>query len=182
MGDDIGSFRFINLLNQSNQPHYDHPFPDLEFDEADVFYSSTVDSPCGYHYESPPSTVDHNHNSTHHHRRFGLSALLADSETESMAISPQPVPYFAHTLRTGPHQSAPQAVPTWHIRTGYNDDDEDEVFDQEETEMVPPHVMVARSHTPTALSVLEGAGRTLKGRDLCRVRNAVLQKTGFLDL
>ncbi|CAD5171230.1 unnamed protein product [Musa acuminata subsp. malaccensis] len=30
-------------------------------------------------------------------------------------------------------------------------------------------------------SVLKGAGRTLKGRDLRRVRNVVLQKTGFLD-
>jgi hypothetical protein len=29
--------------------------------------------------------------------------------------------------------------------------------------------------------VLEGAGRTLKGRDLRRVRNAVLRRTGFLD-
>lgn len=53
--------------------------------------------------------------------------------------------------------------------------------DDEMEEMVPPHVIVARSHM-TSFSVLEGAGRTLKGRDLRRVRNAVLQKTGFLDL
>jgi hypothetical protein len=29
--------------------------------------------------------------------------------------------------------------------------------------------------------MLEGVGRTLKGRDLRRVRNAVLRKTGLLD-
>ncbi|KAL0304455.1 UNVERIFIED_CONTAM: hypothetical protein Sradi_6313600 [Sesamum radiatum] len=48
-----------------------------------------------------------------------------------------------------------------------------------EEEMVPPHVIVARSHV--TFSVFEGAGRTLKGRDLRRVRNAVFQKTGFID-
>jgi hypothetical protein len=29
--------------------------------------------------------------------------------------------------------------------------------------------------------MLEGAGRTLKGRDLRRVRDAVLRQTGWLD-
>jgi hypothetical protein len=29
---------------------------------------------------------------------------------------------------------------------------------------------------------MEGAGRTLKGRDLRRMRNAVWRTTGFLDL
>jgi Senescence regulator len=183
MGDDTGSFHFIGLLNQTNQPH-DHPFPDLELDEADMFYSSTVDSSYGYHYESLPS-VDHNHYALTH-QRFGLSALLADEEAETTATAPQHVPCFSHTNRGGPHQSAPQPVPTWHSRTGCSWDskgrkDDDEVFSQESA-MVPPHVMVARSHTSSAFSVLEGAGRTLKGRDLRRVRNAVWQKTGFLHL
>ncbi|KAF0889449.1 hypothetical protein E2562_024512 [Oryza meyeriana var. granulata] len=46
--------------------------------------------------------------------------------------------------------------------------------------MVPPHEIVARRAAAHS-SVLEGAGRTLKGRDLRRVRNAVLRRTGFLD-
>lgn len=180
MGDDTGSFHFISLLNQTDQPH-DHPFPDLELDEADMFYSSTVDSSSySYHYDSPPS-VDHNRYALTR-QRFGLSTLLADKEAEPMVTAPQPVPCFAHTNRGGPHQSAPQAVPTWHSQTGYSWDSEDRRDDDEETEMVPPHVMVARSHASSAFSVLEGAGRTLKGRDLRRVRNAVWQKTGFLDL
>ncbi|CAN1134000.1 hypothetical protein LINPERPRIM_LOCUS16353 [Linum perenne] len=29
--------------------------------------------------------------------------------------------------------------------------------------------------------MMEGAGRTLKGRDLRQVRNAVFRQTGFLD-
>lgn len=52
--------------------------------------------------------------------------------------------------------------------------------DEREEEMLPPHEIVARSQIAT-FSVFEGLGRTLKGRDLRRVRNAVWQKTGFLD-
>ncbi|WOL15660.1 hypothetical protein Cni_G24441 [Canna indica] len=52
-------------------------------------------------------------------------------------------------------------------------------------EIVPPHEIVARTYgteSPmTTFSVLEGAGRTLKGRDLRRVRDAVFRQTGFLD-
>jgi hypothetical protein len=52
--------------------------------------------------------------------------------------------------------------------------------------MLPPHEMVARASAggagPVApFSMLEGAGRTLKGRDLRRVRDAVLRQTGWLD-
>ncbi|KAG5055715.1 hypothetical protein AAZX31_03G177900 [Glycine max] len=58
-----------------------------------------------------------------------------------------------------------------------DDDDDDE-------EMLPPHEIVARGSgvsPKTTFSVLEGVGRTLKGRDLRQVRNAVLRQTGFLD-
>ncbi|KAG6516208.1 uncharacterized protein LOC121972925 [Zingiber officinale] len=54
--------------------------------------------------------------------------------------------------------------------------------DRDGHEMLPPHEIVARAsgnRSPMfTFSVLEGAGRTLKGRDLRRVRNAVLEKTG----
>ncbi|CAM8909746.1 unnamed protein product [Rhodiola kirilowii] len=61
------------------------------------------------------------------------------------------------------------------------DDDDDASGDDE---MLPPHEIVARGSalTPnTTFSMLEGAGRTLKGRDLRQVRNAVFRQTGFLD-
>lgn len=44
-------------------------------------------------------------------------------------------------------------------------------------EIVPPHIMVGQM----AFSVCSGSGRTLKGRDLSRVRNSVLRLTGFLE-
>ncbi|CAN8269320.1 unnamed protein product [Cochlearia groenlandica] len=65
--------------------------------------------------------------------------------------------------------------------------DDEELEDEEEGEgggMVPPHEIVARSLAKSSYlscSVLEGAGRTLKGRDLRQVRNAVFRKTGFID-
>ncbi|KAK4343204.1 hypothetical protein RND71_039020 [Anisodus tanguticus] len=58
----------------------------------------------------------------------------------------------------------------------------DELAEDDESEMLPPHEIVARGGSPkTTFSVLEGVGRTLKGRDLRRVRNAVFRQTGFLD-
>ncbi|PHT71646.1 hypothetical protein T459_22431 [Capsicum annuum] len=65
-----------------------------------------------------------------------------------------------------------------------NGDLADVEVDDDDDEILPPHEIVARgsSRSPkTTFSVLEGVGRTLKGRDLRRVRNAVFRQTGFLD-
>lgn len=54
--------------------------------------------------------------------------------------------------------------------------------DEEDDEMVPPHVMAERRLAgKMAFSVCTGNGRTLKGRDLSRVRNSILRMTGFLE-
>lgn len=61
---------------------------------------------------------------------------------------------------------------------------EEEIDDEEDDgKMLPPHEIVdlAKESPMTTFSVLEGVGRTLKGRDLRRVRNAVWRQTGFLD-
>ncbi|KAK7387757.1 hypothetical protein VNO78_22549 [Psophocarpus tetragonolobus] len=58
----------------------------------------------------------------------------------------------------------------------YNDDDKDDI--------VPPHEWIARKLARSQISsfsVCEGLGRTLKGRDLSKVRNAILTKTGFIE-
>ncbi|KAL1196362.1 Protein S40-4 [Cardamine amara subsp. amara] len=89
--------------------------------------------------------------------------------------------------------SAPMNVPDWSKVYGdtksnrrssnhlYSHDDED---DEDDGCMVPPHEWVARKLARTQISsfsMCEGIGRTLKGRDLSKVRNAVLTKTGFLE-
>ncbi|KAF8089092.1 hypothetical protein N665_0518s0018 [Sinapis alba] len=60
----------------------------------------------------------------------------------------------------------------------YSEDDEDGG-----RKMIPPHMIVGRrvEGGQMAFSVCTGNGRTLKGRDLSRVRNSVLRLTGFLE-
>ncbi|CAN4102702.1 unnamed protein product [Withania somnifera] len=63
------------------------------------------------------------------------------------------------------------------------EDEDDDDYDDEE-EMMPPHEWIAKKlerSKISSFSVCEGVGRTLKGRDLSRVRNAILSKTGFLE-
>ncbi|KAJ0236951.1 hypothetical protein HA466_0252350 [Hirschfeldia incana] len=61
--------------------------------------------------------------------------------------------------------------------------DEEEYSDDGGRNMVPPHLIVGRrmEGCQMAFSVCIGNGRTLKGRDLSRVRNSVLRLTGFLE-
>lgn len=68
-------------------------------------------------------------------------------------------------------------------RNRWNSDIEEEDHDAGEMEgstVIPPHIWIAEKIRPSS-SVCEGAGRTLKGRDLLSVRNAVLTRTGFLE-
>ncbi|CAL1403893.1 unnamed protein product [Linum trigynum] len=86
-------------------------------------------------------------------------------------------------------QSAPINVPVLASamarRRNREFDEIDELEDEDEGdggEMLPPHEIVARTQSPIlSCPVLEGAGRTLKGRDLRQVRNAIWRQTGFLD-
>ncbi|XP_010933792.1 uncharacterized protein [Elaeis guineensis] len=211
------SARFFGLLNQPDSD----PYPNLEFDESDVVWSSSFSSAselssgssspsaAGLPSYSPSESYRHRRSETRSFvpERSGLSAALAE---DSLPLVRQrrraaaaargsvsvPVPAgragaeeagggMGMGMGKGFHQSAPVNVPAWPSwRRGRRveaEDGEEErgEEEEEEEEMVPPHVIVARSHVMT-FSVFEGVGRTLKGRDLRRVRNAVLQKTGFL--
>ncbi|XP_058761381.1 protein S40-1-like [Vicia villosa] len=54
---------------------------------------------------------------------------------------------------------------------------------EDEEEMVPPHVIMARRLAgKMTFSMCFGNGRTLKGRDLSRVRNSILRMTGFIEV
>ncbi|OWM86335.1 uncharacterized protein LOC116208848 [Punica granatum] len=68
--------------------------------------------------------------------------------------------------------------------TGVRDEEEEEEDGEDEGGIVPPHEWIARKLERSQISsnsMCEGIGRTLKGRDLSKVRNAVLTKTGFLE-
>ncbi|KAK6932311.1 Senescence regulator S40 [Dillenia turbinata] len=80
--------------------------------------------------------------------------------------------------------SAPVNVPDWQkiLRVdsveSLHDSDDDH-----DSEWIPPHEYLAREYARSrkmaATSVFEGVGRTLKGRDMSRVRDAVWSQTGF---
>lgn len=79
--------------------------------------------------------------------------------------------------------SAPVNIPDygtnpkkWEVDSSWDSDEEE----GNSNVMIPPHQVIARKQL-SSFSVFEGAGRTLKGRDLSRVRTAVLTKTGFLE-
>lgn len=77
--------------------------------------------------------------------------------------------------------SAPVNVPDWNqiYRVGSVESMHEESDEERESEMVPPHQYLARSRKMLATSVFEGQGRTLKGRDMSRVRDTVWSRTGF---
>ncbi|KAK7412667.1 hypothetical protein VNO78_04200 [Psophocarpus tetragonolobus] len=75
--------------------------------------------------------------------------------------------------------SAPVNVPDWSKILRVDSVESLNEEDGEDSEMVPPHEYLARSQKMVANSVFEGVGRTLKGRDLSRVRDAVWSQTGF---
>lgn len=71
----------------------------------------------------------------------------------------------------------------------FEEEEAKKIEELEDEEMVmPPHEFVTKkSVMKTALSpmlsysLMEGVGRTLKGRDMRQVRNAVLRQSGFFD-
>ena len=82
--------------------------------------------------------------------------------------------------------SAPVELPAWRSRFAVPDPEPALLFEMEMDDddgkagaggWVPPHVYLARRQARA--SVVEGAGRTLKGRDMSRVRDAVWSRTGF---
>ncbi|KAI3823254.1 hypothetical protein L1987_04687 [Smallanthus sonchifolius] len=95
----------------------------------------------------------------------------------------------------GTASSLPVNVPDWSkiLKEDYSqnrrtddvdDGDDSDEFDYGDGNRIPPHEFLARQIARTRIasfSVHEGIGRTLKGRDLSRVRNAVWEKIGFQD-
>ncbi|KAJ0982816.1 hypothetical protein J5N97_011071 [Dioscorea zingiberensis] len=91
--------------------------------------------------------------------------------------------HFASGSRRVYQKSAPLNIPDWSKICAANEDDGDDGDDGDD-KVVPPHEWVAKKLARSQISsfsVCEGVGRTLKGRDLSKVRNAVLTRTGFLE-
>ncbi|XP_051125671.1 uncharacterized protein LOC127247733 [Andrographis paniculata] len=121
------------------------------------------------------------------HRHVGGLSLAFD---DSVNAPPQRIVHQYHRPQGSAAEppigrrlgtSVPVNVPDWskiyRVDSVESMHDSDDGLD--ESEVVPPHEYLARSRRIAAHSVFEGVGRTLKGRDLSRVRDAVWSQTGF---
>ncbi|KAJ0976702.1 hypothetical protein J5N97_012176 [Dioscorea zingiberensis] len=120
------------------------------------------------------------------------SASTSPSSTSSVRMIPtMPKPKPDYSSGKVLHQSAPVNIPMIPRMAKHRPEVNDggigaaDEADGDDDEMLPPHEIIARrsgvDSPMTTFSVLEGVGRTLKGSDQRRVRNAVWRKTGFLD-
>ncbi|XP_010514861.1 PREDICTED: uncharacterized protein LOC104790774 [Camelina sativa] len=126
---------------------------EFEFEESDL-YSTRSDSPDFRHKLFASSN-----------RRSSPSPATVKTTTSSL---PMNVPDWSKILGKENHSH--------HVRRKSIENDEDGGGG----ELLPPHEYLAKTRM-ASFSVHEGVGRTLKGRDMSRVRNAILEKTGFLD-
>ncbi|VVB11407.1 unnamed protein product [Arabis nemorensis] len=119
----------------------------------------------------------------HHQSSFMISnhTTKPSFSTQSLlSTEPQKIPkrHIREGMTPIRQHSVPVNVPDWSIvqeRTRKQVDvDDNEIVSPEE-------YFMRRSRSSSSSSVMEGVGRKLKGRDLSKVRNAVLKKTGFLE-
>ncbi|CAA7409091.1 unnamed protein product [Spirodela intermedia] len=76
--------------------------------------------------------------------------------------------------------SAPVSVPAWGGGTARQGGEGESPPGEGGDRWMPPHEYLVREQQRRAAgSVLEGVGRTLKGRDMRRLRDAVWNQTGF---
>ncbi|KAK4431288.1 hypothetical protein Salat_0890900 [Sesamum alatum] len=191
------TLRFLGFIKQPESASFapTRNLDPLELHESDVVWSFAV-SPdsSSYSNNTPPSSPSDRQPHRFNPATSGLKAALSDDDHHLIRrksnLNPKIISSATRQEESPAkfNQSAPVNIPLWpkEFRGRYKDDNlgrfdeaEDDCEVEGEEEMVPPHVIVARSHV--TFSVFEGAGRTLKGRDLRRVRNAVFQKTGFID-
>ncbi|KAJ8761317.1 hypothetical protein K2173_001373 [Erythroxylum novogranatense] len=174
---------------------------DDQNDQATMSNSNNDDSSSNTEW-SPRSVIESNGSlSTRNNRRRipqengrhvgGLTSAFEDSSDKT--ASPRIVHQFRgghdRVARSSLHMatSAPVNVPDWskilRVDSVESLHELDDGFDDPDTEMIPPHEYLAREYARSkkmgGASVFEGVGRTLKGRDMRRVRDAVWSQTGF---
>ena len=163
-----------NILNA--RANYNYPTPGshgdvFEFDEADVWNSNVVPS-----LESK-KTIPSSRCSKKAPRKIDRKAK--DGTPVTCASLPVNIPDWSKIYSD--HQKKENiegSVYPVDDDTDYDDDEED--HDDDQDGRVPPHEYLARRRG-ASFSVHEGIGRTLKGRDLRQVRNAIWKRVGFED-
>ncbi|PIA37378.1 hypothetical protein AQUCO_03000163v1 [Aquilegia coerulea] len=165
------SYRFLSTERDNSIT----PEPLFEFDEADVWNSNS-------------------NNSVNSSSEFKKSVIPTSRIGKKKSMKKMDY------VDGGTAKSLPMNVPDWSkiLKEEYkgngrrnmdqddvdDDDDDDDVYNGKVGKIPPHEYLMARQMGRTqaaSFSVHEGRGRTLKGRDLSRVRNAIWEKTGFED-
>lgn len=128
----------------------------LEFDESDVWTAADHTDTTRKPSISNPKAI---------HFRKPRRKAAADVGARSLPVN---IPDWSKILRGEYVARAGECTDEYEEEEGGGND------------RMPPHEYLARTRV-ASLSVHEGIGRTLKGRDLSRVRNAIWKKTGFED-
>ncbi|KAK9723564.1 hypothetical protein RND81_05G008300 [Saponaria officinalis] len=144
-----------------------------EFSESDVFWTSSDSN------RDSPSQLASRKLGFRLPEKSGILAVLPEDGARPRAI-PKPSRVVSESNQRM-RNSAPVNVPQM-MRNAKRFSELDDYYEDEngEEEMLPPHEIVAMKLKTTS-SVLEGVGRTLKGRDLRQVRDAVWRQSGFID-
>ncbi|KAL0671181.1 hypothetical protein Bca4012_033885 [Brassica carinata] len=136
-----------------------------EFDEAEVVFSEDLSSVLSRDND------DEN----------GLFGLKERNKSRRIVKRKEKVTALSSSLPV----NIPENMFRRHVEKEEGEHSEEEEYSNGRGEIVPPHVIVGRriqgEGGQMAFSVCSGSGRTLKGRDLSRVRNSVLRLTGFLE-
>lgn len=168
------SCHLYSLFHHSDHDHFHRAIPStddhlfvMELEESDVVWGQ----------DDEPS--DASSSSSRHRACSGVTApALTSSRKKKKKKKPKEAAVSA---------SLPVNVPDWSRarRLGGIVEEEEEGDEEGDAvvtaERLPPHEYLARRRGDS-FSVREGIGRTLKGMELCRVRNEILKKlVGFED-
>ncbi|XP_020085400.1 uncharacterized protein LOC109708181 [Ananas comosus] len=133
-----------------------------EFDESDVVWGSPAVEP-----RKPAGSAR-----TGRKKTAAAAAAAAEDRVTAAASVPVSIPDWSKILREEEHCGG--ETRRWEVG------EDDEEWGEGAGAVIPPHELLDRNRA-ASFSVHEGVGRTLKGRDLSRVRNAIWEKTGFQD-
>uniref|UniRef100_F6HR24 Senescence regulator S40 n=1 Tax=Vitis vinifera TaxID=29760 RepID=F6HR24_VITVI len=125
----------------------------LEFDESEVWNSGQVPSSDPFKKPIPSSRAS----------KKPVSKKMGSVTATSLPVN---IPDWSKILRDDYRLSQ---------RKESDEDVDDVEEDDDHDSRIPPHEYLARTRV-ASFSVHEGIGRTLKGRDLSRVRNAIWKK------
>ncbi|XP_058768289.1 protein S40-7-like [Vicia villosa] len=203
--------RFLGITNHAppldNSTPFEFSEDDVVFGHDEYNYHHENPSPLGppdsseIHAVSPenqdsPDAVD----ATDFLDLDSVSIFSSVSSDLSSSYATQPIlVQQSATDRTRPfpslaatkfYHSAPINIPIMSLEMAelarkFEEEEARELAEEEDFKnKMPPHEFLAKQLDFSRMhscSLFEGVGRTLKGRDLRKVRNAVLSQTGFID-